>query len=172
LKPKQNPKRKRNKMEKIIKLSKSIELNQNIQVQEQKSLYDTLVNELRVGISGQNLINSFWHLHKKQNSSLYQSLTNELNRVAVGMLRGRNNFEVTIEARNKIRIPLEFAYLSIEDYYWQRQATITMYFSSIELTLLENFGSAILLKASSETNKTFVIDFNDKEISIIEYTQK
>jgi hypothetical protein len=159
-------------MDKIIKFSKIIELNQNAQIQEQKSLYDTLVNELRVGISGHNLANSFWHLHKKQNTPLYQSLTNELNRVAMSMLRGRNNIEITIEARNKIKIPLEFAYLSIEEYDWQSQAIIEIYFNSIELTLLENFGSAILLKASPETNQTFIVDIDDKELTIIEYTQK
>ena len=159
-------------MEKIIRLSKCIELNHNIQIQEHKSLYDTLVNELRVGISGYNLVNSTWALHKKQNTDLYKSLTYELNRVALGTLQRGNNLKETIEARNKIMIPLEFAYLTIDEYDWQNQATITIYLKSIELVLLESLGSAILLRVNQETNQTFVVDLDDKAISIPEYTQK
>jgi hypothetical protein len=159
-------------MDKIIRLSKCIELNQNIQIPEQQSLYNTLVNELKVGISGHNLVNSTWELHKNQNTSLYQSLTTELNRVASGLLQRGNNLKETIEARNKIMIPLEFAYLTVDDYDWQNQATITIYLKSIELVLLESLGSALLLRVNQETNQTFVVDLEDKSISIPEYTQK
>jgi hypothetical protein len=159
-------------MEKIIRLSKCIELNQNIQIPEQQSLYNTLINELRVGISGHNLVNSTWELHKKQNTDLYKSLTYQLNRVASGTLERGNNLKETIEARNKIMIPLEFAYLTVDDYDWQNQAIITIYLKSIELVLLESLGSALLLRVNQETNQTFVVDLEDKSISIPEYTQK
>jgi len=172
LKLKLNPKRKRNKMDKIIRLSKCIELNQNIQIPAQQSLYNTLINELRVGISGHNLVNSTWELHKNQNTDLYKSLTTELNRVAFGMLQRGNNLHETIEARHKIMIPLEFAYLSVDDYDWQNQATITINLKSIELVLLESFGSAILLRVNQTTNQTFIVDLENKDISITEYTQK
>jgi hypothetical protein len=167
-----NPKRKRNKMDKIIRLSKVVTLDHTVTDIKQKAVYDALITEMQNCIHGHNTGGSIWQLHKNQNSSLYQRLTTEINQYALGLFRVNKGFDVSIIGRHNIVVPLDFVYVNIDDYNFNNQAVLSFYFKTNEFYLLETFGSALVLKASKEANQTFVIDFDDKSISITEHTQK
>lgn len=159
-------------MEKIIRLSKVVTLNSTVTDIKQKSVFDALVTEMQNCIHGQNTAGSIWQLHKNQNSSLYQRLTTEINQYALGLFRVNQGFDVSIIGRHNIVVPLEFFYVTIDDYNFNNQAVLSFYFKTNEFYLLETLGSALILKANKEAIHTFVVDFDDKSISITEHTQK
>lgn len=159
-------------MDKIIRLSKVVTLNNTVSDIKQKAVFDALVTEMQNCIHGQNTVGSIWQLHKNQNSSLHQSLTTEINQYALGLFRVNKGFDVSIIGRHNIVVPLDLVYVSIDDYNFNNQAVLSFYFKTNEFYLVENINSALVLKANQETVQTFVVDFDDKTISITEHTQK
>ena len=159
-------------MDKIIRLSKVVTLDHTVTDIKQKAVYDALVTEMQNCIQGHNTGGSIWQLHKIQNSALYQRLTNEINQYALGLFRVNKGFDISIIGRHNIVVPLEFFYVSIDDYNFNNQAVLSFYFKTNEFYLVENISSAMVLKANQETIQTFVVDFDDKSISITEHTQK
>lgn len=159
-------------MDKIIRLSKVVTLNNTVTNLKQKAVFDALVTEMQNCIQGQNTAGSIWQLHKNQNSSLYQRLTTEINQYALGLFRVNKGFDVSIIGRHNIIVPLDFVYVVIDDYNFNNQAVLSFYFKTNEFYLVENISSALVLKVNQETNQTFVVDLDDKAISIPEYTQK
>jgi len=159
-------------MDKIIRLSKVVTLNHTVTDLKQKAVYDALVAEIQNGIQSHNTSGAIWQLHKTQNSTLYQALTKEINQYALGLFRVNKGFEVSIIGRHNINVPLEFVYVSIDDYNFNNQAVLSFYFRTNEFYLVETISSALVLTANQETLQTFVVDFDDKSISITEHTQK
>lgn len=159
-------------MDKIIRLSKVVTLDHTVTDIKQKAVYDALVIELQNLIQGHNTAGNVWHLHKTQNSGIFQMLTKGINQYALGLFRVNNGFEVSIIGRHNILVPLDFVYVSIDDYNFNNQAVLSFYFKTNEFYLLDNISSALVLKANPETVQTFVVDFDDKSISITEHTQK
>jgi hypothetical protein len=159
-------------MDKIIRLSKVVTLNHTVTDIKQKAVYDALVVEMQNCIHGQNTAGAIWQLHKNQNSGIYQTLTKEINQYALGLFRVNKGFDISIIGRHNVVIPLDFFYVGIDDYNFNNQAVLSFYFKTNEFYLVENISSSLVLKANQETVQTFVVDFDDKSISITEHTQK
>lgn len=159
-------------MERIIRLSKVVTLNHTVTDPKEKSVYDDLVAEMQNQIHGQNTAGAIWKLHKTQNSGLFQMLTREVNNYALGLFRVNKGFHVSIIGRQGIEIPLELYFVSIEDYNFSNQAILSFHFKTNEFWLAEKISYALVLKGNNEASQTFVIDFDDKSISIIEHTEK
>lgn len=172
LKPNLNPKRKRNNMEKIIRLSKVVTLNHTVTANKEKSVYDALVTELHTLIHGHNTSGAIWQLHKNRNTGIFQMLTKGINQYAIGLFNANQGFDVSLTGRHNLEIPIELYFVSIDDYDFNNQATFSFYFKTNEYWLVEKISYALVLKGNNEANQTFVVDIDDKELSIIEYTQK
>lgn len=159
-------------MEKIIRLSKVVTIDQTVTDPKQKDVYDALVVEMQNLLHGHNTAGSVWNLHKTQNSGIYQMLTKGINQYAMGLFRVNNGFDVSIIGRHNKVVPLAFVYISIDDYNFSNQAVLSFYFNTNEFYLVEKISSALVLKAKQDTVQTFVVDFDDKSISITEHTEK
>lgn len=159
-------------MEKIIRLSKVVTLDQNVTDPKQKGVYDALVVEMQILLDGYNTAGSVWNLHKSQNSGIYQMLTKGIYQCAMGLFSVNNGFDVSIIGRHNTIVPLAFVYVSIDDYNFTNQAVLSFYFNTNEFYLVEKISSALVLKAKQDIVQTFVVDFDDKIISITEHTVK
>jgi hypothetical protein len=159
-------------MESIIRLSKKVTINQTVNDTKQKNVFDKLVSEIQALIQGHNVSGAVWELHKNRNSAIYHMLTKGINQYTQGLFNVNQGFDISLTSRHNKEIPLELYMVSIDDYDFINNVTFSFYFKTIEFRIVEKISYALVLKGNDEASQIFVIDFDDKSMSIIEHSQK
>lgn len=156
-------------MAKTINFSKIITVTNVSADPKQTNVYNLLIAEMQQVIVGRNMNGQVWQFNKEQNTDIFKGLWRSVAQYATGLFKTKQGFDASIPVRLNMTIGLELTNVSIEDYDFGVNATFQFYFQSAPFKLVENFGSALLLKQNLEDSASFIVDIDDKSISITEY---
>jgi hypothetical protein len=153
---------------KNIKLSRKITISSTTTDDKQKKIYNALLTEIKQQYNIGNAQGSNWSHFKEINIPYCNKLNGIISHYASGLFSVANAFNVEIDAKQGVKIKLNYFALSIDEYDFTN-ATIDLYFQTEQFELLEIFGQSILIKQNSVNSFPQIVDLNDDSISISEY---
>ena len=164
-----------------IRIVKKISLSNNSKDKEKHLLFISLIKEMKLlsqECKSFSLISEL-EPHEFDDTDFYFELQLKLKTYLKKLFKRSNDFVIYLEGRQQKR-QMHFSDIIIDNYNLESEATIHLFFE-FDLLLLTNFGHVLLVKdniigvkkedkLNRLFNEPFILDFDNKGLSINHYT--